>query len=222
MATANLSAQPREERGKGGSRKLRSAGRIPAVIYGHGEETRALTIDAHEIERLFSHIHRENTIINLKIEGEKADVRALVRELQEHPSRRNILHVDFYQIHAGERITVEVPITLVGTPAGVRAGGILQHTMNDIEVRVSADAIPNEIRIDVSNLEINDSIHVRDLTLPEGVEPLVDADRSVCSVSAPSVEKVVAPVEGVEPVAGAATAVAEPEVIRRKKEDEES
>ncbi|MGH7461031.1 MAG: 50S ribosomal protein L25, partial [Longimicrobiales bacterium] len=98
MATAaKLSAQPREERRKGAMRKLRSAGRVPAVIYGHGEETRALSVDAHELERLFSHIHRDNTVINLQIDGEKADVKALVREVQAHPYRGTILHVDFYQ-----------------------------------------------------------------------------------------------------------------------------
>ena len=214
MASASLTAQPREERKKGGSRKLRAAGRIPAVIYGHGESTRTLTVDAHELERLFSRIHKENTIINLKIEGEKAEVRALVREVQAHPFRGNILHIDFYQVHAGELITVEVPIVLTGTPAGVRSGGILQHTMNEIEIRVSADKIPDDIRVDVSGLDINDSVHVSDLQLPEGVEVLVDADRSVCSVSPPAVAVAeAAPEETV-------SATSEPEVIRRKKEEE--
>src|SRR5688572_28859061 len=139
MATpAQLGAQPREKRGKGVSRKLRSSGRIPAVVYGHGETTRSLTVDARELERLFAHIQRASTVINLKIEGE-AEVKALVREVQSHPSRGNILHVDFYQIHAGERITVEVPIHLVGTPAGVKAGGFLQHSLNELEIACLAD-----------------------------------------------------------------------------------
>jgi ribosomal protein bL25 (Ctc-form) len=132
---ASLSAQPRAERGKGGSRKLRAAGRVPAVVYGHGEETRSLTVDAHELERLFSQIHVENTIITLRIDGEKADVRALVREVQAHPVRGDVLHVDFYQIHAGERITVQVPISLSGTPEGVKLGGILQHALDELEIR---------------------------------------------------------------------------------------
>ena len=217
MATpASLSAEPREQRGKGGSRKLRSAGRIPAVIYGHGETTRSLTVDGRELERLFSHIHRESTVITLKIGGEKAEVKALVREVQSHPARGNILHIDFYQIHAGERITVEVPIHLVGTPAGVRAGGILQHSLNALEIECLADQIPEEIKIDVSALEIGDSIHVADLTLPEGVESLVDGDRSVASVIPPTVVAAPTPAEGAEPVA----TTAEPEVIRRGKEEE--
>jgi large subunit ribosomal protein L25 len=216
MATpASLGAQPREKRGKGVSRKLRSSGRIPAVVYGHGETTRSLTVDARELERLFAHIQRASTVINLKIEGE-AEVKALVREVQSHPARGNILHVDFYQIHAGERITVEVPIHLVGTPAGVKAGGILQHSLNELEIACLADQIPGEIRIDVSTLEIGDSLHVSDITLPEGVESLVDGERSICSVIPPTVVAAPTPAEGVEPAA----AVAEPEVIRRGKEEE--
>jgi large subunit ribosomal protein L25 len=219
MATpAKLSATPRAERGKGGSRKLRSAGRIPAVIYGHGEATRAITVDAHELERLFSQIRRDNTVINVRIEGEKAEVKALVREVQEHAYRGQILHVDFYQIHAGERITVEIPIELTGTPEGVKLGGILQHTLNVLEIRCLADQIPEHITVDVSHLGINDSVHVSELALPAGVESLVDGERSVCSVTAPSVAPAEAPAEAVEP----AVTAAEPELIRRRKEDEES
>jgi large subunit ribosomal protein L25 len=216
MANASLSAQPRATRGKGGSRKLRATGRIPAVVYGHGENTRELSIDARELERLFAQIHRESTVIDLRIEGE-AEVKALVREVQSHPVKGAILHVDFYQIHAGERITVEVPVVLEGTAAGVRAGGILQHTMNTLEIRCLADQIPDAIRVDVSNLDIGDSVHVSDLALPAGVEAQVDADRSVCSVVPPAVAPAETLAEGAEPV----TTVAEPEVIRRGKEEEE-
>ena len=218
MATNTaLSALPRETRGKGASRKLRATGRIPAVVYGHGEATRELSVDARELDRLFSQIHRDNTVINLRIQGEKAEVKALVREVQSHPARGTILHVDFYQIHAGERITVEVPIVLTGSAAGVRAGGILQHTLNELEVRCLADQIPNEFPIDVSALEIGDSLHVSDLPVPEGVEILVDGDRTVCSVIPPAVVAVEAPAEGVVPEAAT---VAEPEVIKRGKEEE--
>lgn len=216
VANASLTAVPRAQRGKGGARKLRAAGRVPAVVYGHGEETRSLTVDAHELERLFAQIHKENTIINLRIEG-GAEIRALVREVQAHPFRGNILHVDFYQIHAGERITVEVPIVLTGTPEGVKLGGMLQHALDGLEIRCLPDQIPNEIRVDVSHLGIGDSVHVSDLTVPAGIELLVDEERTVCSVIAPTVVTAEAPAEGVEPEAAAP---AEPEVIRRGKEEE--
>jgi large subunit ribosomal protein L25 len=218
MANASLSAQLRAVTGKSGVRKLRVTGRVPAVVYGHGEETRSLTVDAHELERLFAQIHVENTIITLRIDGEKAEVRALVREVQAHPVRGDVLHVDFYQIHAGERITVQVPITLTGTPEGVKLGGILQHALDELEIRCVSDNIPDAITIEVGHLGVGDSIHVSDITLPEGVESLVDGDRTICSVIAPTVVAVEAPAEGAE--AAAAATPAEPEVIRRRKDEE--
>jgi large subunit ribosomal protein L25 len=217
MATnANLSAQPRSGKGKGDNRKLRVTGKVPAVVYGHGEETRSVALDAHELELLFGRVHVENTVISLSIEGEKGPIKTLVREVQKHPARGEVLHVDFYQIHAGEMIQVQVPIHFIGTPVGVKNGGMLQHTMDELDIRVSADNIPERIDVDVSALTIGDSVHVRDLPVPSGVEVLDDDDRSVCSVIPPQAgvaETVVAAPEAAAP--------AEPEVIRRKKEDDE-
>src|SRR5919106_921850 len=144
MATkATLTAQPREGQGKGDNRKLRSTGKVPAVVYGRGETTRSVSIDAHELELLFSKVHVENTVIDLKIAGERAPIKTLVREVQTHPARGEVLHVDFYQIHAGERVQVQVPIHFVGTATGVKEGGMLQHTMDELDIRCSADAIPD-------------------------------------------------------------------------------
>jgi large subunit ribosomal protein L25 len=198
------------------TRKLRASGRVPAVIYGHGEETRILTVDAHELSLLFARIHVENTIIDVTIEGEKKPVKALVREVQKHVVRDDVLHVDFYQIHEGEKVTVEIPIRLTGAAPGVKVGGMLQHALGELEVRCLPDRIPERIEVDISSLDIGDSIHVRDIPSPEGVEFLVDPDRTVCSVMAPAV---VAAEEGeaVAPEPG----VAEPEVIGRGKEDED-
>lgn len=214
VSDAVLKASPRSETGKGSNRKMRSTGRIPAVVYGHGERTRHLSVDAHELELLFSRVHWENTIIRLDIEGERGEVRALVREVQSHPARGDVLHVDFQQIHAGEKVTVEVPIRLVGAAPGVKTGGILMNTVTDLEVRCSADRIPEYIEVDVSALEIGDSIHLRDITLPEGVEAQIDADRTICSVAPPTV------VPAAEVVAEEVAAPTEPEVIRRGKEEE--
>jgi large subunit ribosomal protein L25 len=215
MASAKLSAKPRDGKGKGDNHKLRAAGQIPAVVYGHNEPTRSVALDGHELELLFKRVHVENTIIELAIDGEKAPVKTLVREVQKHPARGNVLHVDFYQIHAGEMINIQVPLHFVGTPAGVKNGGMLQHTMDELDIKVSADAIPERIDVDVAALEIGDSIHVGDLKIPAGVEVLDSDDRSVCSVTPPQ-----AGIEAAAPVEVAATP-AEPEVIRRKKEDDE-
>jgi large subunit ribosomal protein L25 len=214
---AILKAQPRAERGKGAARKARAAGRIPAVVYGHGEATRELTVDAHELELLFARVHYENTIINLDIAGEKGEVKVLVREVQSHAFRPDVLHVDFYQIHAGEKVAVEVPVRLQGTAPGVRAGGVMMQTITDLEVRCLPDNIPEYITADVSTLEIGDAIHVGELTVPEGVEPQVDADRVVCSVTPPSVSAV----EAEAPVEEVVATTSEPEVIRRGKEQDE-
>lgn len=216
---AKLNAEPRERSGKGWNRKLRAEGRVPAVVYGHGEQTRSVSLDAHQVSRLFERIHVENTILELAIEGEGAPVRVLVREVQRHAFRPDVLHVDFYQIHAGERITLEVPIRVVGQSPGVKVGGMLQQSLDELEVRCLPDQIPEVFEVDVSALEIGDSIHVGQLALPEGVESLIDAERTICSVIPP----VVAPAaEGEQAAAAAAEAPeSEPEVIRRGREDEE-
>lgn len=219
MATnAALSAQLREETGKGSARKLRSAGRVPAVIYGHGEDTRKLSVDAHELQTLFSKIRVENTVITMNIDGEAQPSQALVREVQRHAYRDDVVHVDFYQIHAGEAITVEVPIRLIGSSPGVKAGGILQHALNEIEVRCMPSAIPETLDVDISALEIGDSVHVSEIQQPEGVEFLVDPERTVCSVMAPTL---VAVEEEEEEVVEPGEEQEEPEVIARGKAEED-
>jgi large subunit ribosomal protein L25 len=207
--TATLGAQKRVDTGKGNNRKLRARGRVPAVLYGHGEETRSVSIDAHELERLFSHIHIESTLIDVTVDDDRKPMKALVREVQRHPVRDVVVHVDFYLIHAGESLTVDVPIRIQGSAPGVRIGGLLQQTLDTLEIRCLPDQIPEQVDVDISTLEIGDSIHVSDLVLPEGVEVLVDADRTVCSVVPPTVSAETEPVEA---------PTDEPEVIGRVKE----
>lgn len=208
MATdATLKAEIREERGKGPARRLRAAGRIPAVVYGQGEETRALSVDALELDRLFSRISVENTLINLEIDG--TSTRVLVREVQAHPFKPRIDHVDFYEVRAGEKLNVEVPVQLVGTPEGVKSGGVLEQVLHVLPVVCIPSAIPESIEIDVSALEVGESIHVGDVTLPEGVEADIDPTRTVCNVGAPTVEALETGAEAPEGVGGAV----EPELI---------
>ena len=216
MAQATLKAEKRDVTGKGVARKLRGTGRVPAVLYGHGEETRPLSVNAHELELLMQRVHIENTIIQLEIAGEKGEVKALAREVQRHPHRPVILHVDFYQIHAGEQITVEIPVRLVGQAPGVKAGGMMQHAVTDIEVRCLPDRIPEYVEVDVSTMEIGDSVHIGDVKLPEGVEALAEANRTICSVIPPQAGVPTAGEEEAEAPTGG-----EPEVIRRAKESGE-
>lgn len=218
MATnVKLSATKRTGGGKGDARKARAAGLVPAVVYGRGEETRAIMVDAHELERLFSRVHYENTLIELDIEGE-GQVRVLVREVQSHAFRNEVLHVDFYQIHANEKITVDVPIRLHGNPPGVKAGGILQHVLTNLELSCLPGEIPEQIDLDVSELEIGSSVHVRELPLPKGVESQVDGERVVVTLSPPMVSTEAA-AEG--EAAAPEAAPSEPEVIKRGREDGE-
>ena len=155
---AKLQAEPRQDSGKSVTRKMRAAGRIPAVVYGHGEPTRLLSVDAHELELLFNRVHWENTLIELTIKGERAPVRTLVREVQSHAYKPLVVHVDFQQIHAGERVHVSVPIRLSGNPPGVKAGGVMMQTETDLDIRCTPDNIPEFIEVDVSALEIGDSV----------------------------------------------------------------
>jgi large subunit ribosomal protein L25 len=214
MATATLSGAVRDSAGKGTARKLRSAGRIPAVIYGHGRDPQPLSIDTRELEKLLSHISAENTVIDLAV-GD-ASSRTIIREIQRHPFKRQILHVDFQELVAGEKIIVRIPVILVGVPDGVRMdGGILDQTMRELEVEVDPANIPNHIDVDVTKMTIGSSLHVSDITLPEGVEVVGEEDASVAVVSAPR-----AAIEEAATTDEAATS-AEPEVIRAKKPDEE-
>ncbi len=214
MASAQLSATPRDGKGKGSARSLRAQGKIPAVIYGHGREPQSLAIETRELEKLLSKISAESTVIELSMDGKSA--RTLIREIQRHPFKRQILHVDFQELVAGEKVTVRIPIVLIGIPEGVRQdGGILDQVMRELEIEVDPANIPNHVELDVNPLRIGDSVHVRDIALPEGVELVGEPDSTVCVVSAPRavVETVVATEE--------AEVVAEPEVIGKAKKEEE-
>jgi large subunit ribosomal protein L25 len=191
MATqVTLKAELRDTRGKGPARKLRAAGQLPAVLYGAGADPLALTLDAHDTHLLFHSISVDNTIVNLEVEGQKVPVPTLVREIQTHSIRPDVLHVDFLRIEMGVEVELEVPIHLIGTPKGVRDdGGVLEQSFHHLPIRCIPSDIPEEILADVSELEIGDSIHVRDLSVPDGVEILVEGDRMVCSVQAPTVLK---------------------------------
>ncbi|HYC52271.1 MAG TPA: 50S ribosomal protein L25/general stress protein Ctc [Gemmatimonadaceae bacterium] len=216
MATASLSAKARSDRGKGVARKLRAAGEVPGVIYGHGREPQSLTVNAREFMRLAERVRITSTVIELALEGKTA--RTLIRELQRDPIKRHVIHIDFQELVAGEKVTVSVPLRFVGTPEGVKTGGgILEETMHSIEVTCDPSNIPDHIDVDVTPLTIGHSLHIGDLKLPEGVEVTDDPEQTIAVVSAPKAEEEVKPAEGAE----AAATPAEPELIRKTKDDEE-
>lgn len=214
MATAQFSASTRTQAGKGTARKMRAAGEVPAVIYGHSRQPQPLRLDGHAFNRLLERISYSTTVIELDIEGTLA--RTIIRELQRHPVKRTVLHVDFQELVAGEKITVRVPLRFVGTPEGVRTGGgILDETIRELHVSVDPADIPNHLSVDVSALAVGKSLHVRDVQLPAGVAVLDDPNSTICVCMIPK--------EVAEPTAeeAAAATTAEPELIRKPKADDE-
>ncbi len=186
MTVNALVAEARDATGKGVARRLRAAGRIPAVVYGRGVESKVISIDPSALLRLLQSSGAGiNTLVELRLDGAARTV--LVKELQRDPVRGRPLHADFYLIELDKTVEVSVPIRLVGKAAGVEFGGILDHPLREIELECLPRAIPESVEVDVSALGVGDSIHVRDLVLPEGVQVRTDADQAVASVIAPSV-----------------------------------
>ena len=186
--TITLKAQKREGTGKGVARKLRQEGRVPAVLYGRELGTMHLSLDTHEAENLFHSISTENTIVGLKVEGVGELFQTLVREIQSHPFKSSLIHVDFLRIQAGVAVDVEVPLRLIGDPIGVKnSGGVLEQVLNELPVKCIPSKIPEFIEVDVSELDINDSLHVYDLELEEGINITVDEERTICAVAIPKV-----------------------------------
>src|SRR5690348_3991003 len=200
MATVSFTATPREGKGKGAARTLRARGQVPAVIYGHDREPQSLSLNARDLDKMLGHIQAESTVIEVTVGGQTS--KTLIREIQRHPIKRQILHVDFQALVAGKKVTVNIPITLIGIPEGVKLeGGVMEQPLRELEIEVDPSSIPDHVEIDVSAMKIGDSIHVSDIKLPEGVEILDDPETSVAVVAAP-------PAEGAAP-----EAAAEPEVI---------
>ena len=210
-----LTAQSRQQTGKGAARSLRREGRVPAVIYGHDREPLALTVDGTALQKLLVGISASSTLFDVAVD-ERPPVKALIREIQRDVIQHNqIIHLDLYEVRTDEKITVRVPLHLVGVPDGVRNfGGVLDHVIRELEIRVFPADIPEHVDVDVTNLTIGHSIFVRDLKV-EKAEIMAVGDLPVCTVVAPRAEEVVAPV-------AEAAVVAEPELIRKvKPEDEE-
>jgi len=213
MATiVSLTAQRREQTGKGPARQARFLKKIPAVIYGHGRAAQPLIVDGPALEQALSGVDPESTLIELTVDGKKS--RALIREIQRHPIRPDIIHVDFYEIHAHEQVTLKVPVHLVGTPDGVRnAGGVLDQVTREVEIEVLPEHIPDRVELDVTALTIGHSLHVRDLTIANATI-LTSAELTIATVVPPRAE------EEIAPLPEAAVEPAEPELIRKGREEE--
>jgi len=187
----SLNADLRTECGKSAVKKLRREGLIPAIPYGHKKESIPLSLSSLLLNRIMTDEAIESTLIDLTIKaGENEEKKTVVlKDIQVGPVKRNCLHVDFYEVDMSEKIVVPISIHLIGKAKGVEAGGILQQIKREVEVKCLPSKIPGRFEIDVSNLEIGDSIHLGEISLDEGVEILEDLSLVVAAVSTPTVMK---------------------------------
>jgi large subunit ribosomal protein L25 len=209
MEAVNLTAASRNSTGKGTARSLRRDGKVPAVIYGHGRDPLALSVEQIAVNKLLDIIGGETVLIDVAIDG-AAPVKAIVREVQRNPVRRaDVIHLDLYAVVATEPIIVDVPVHIVGTAEGVRnQGGVLDHHMHRITIKCLPGDIPEHVEIDVTALGVGDAIHARDISVPKA-ELQHDDDVSIVSILQARVEEAPSvPAEG------------EPEVIKKGKADE--
>lgn len=219
MATPKLTAQARPETGKGSSKKMRREGKIPAVLYGKKQESLSLTLDDKDVSHLLAKPGATTNVLDLEItqSGKNVTKNVLVKKIQKHPYRDQILHMDFLEVAMDKDITVLVPIEVTGESRGVKEGGILELKRRELEVTCLPGRIPHTIVIDTTPLMIGDVVHVEDITPPEGVQILHETNFPLLSIVVPAAEisaEAAAEAEEEEKEAG------EKEAEKKEKEEE--
>jgi large subunit ribosomal protein L25 len=212
MEQIQLKGNIRETKGKQAAKRMRADGQVPAVVYHRGEEPVSIAVSDKEISKILNAHAGENILINLTIEKAKKKTRAvIIKEIQQDPVKRFILHVDFNEISLSERITVDVEVVTKGESIGVKQdGALLEQVLREIKISCLPTDIPKSIEIDISALKVNDSIHVKDIVVSDKIKVLTDPDVLIVQVRLPVEEK---------PAEEGAVAP-EIEVIREKKEEE--
>jgi large subunit ribosomal protein L25 len=206
LTRSTLTARVRDGAGKGSARRLRAQGLVPAVVYGRHLETPVhIAVDPVEVKKAITTPHRLNTLLSLKLDGQPERL-VLLKDYQQDPVSREMLHADFIDVRENEQVKVNVPLVLTGKPVGVTEGGILSQSRRDLEVYALPSAIPEKIEADVSALKIAQSLHINEVKLPQGVRVKTQVNYTIAVVSVPEKEEVVAPVAAATPVAGAPAA----------------
>jgi large subunit ribosomal protein L25 len=218
MKSVALNASPRTGTRRAAVNKLRSSGRIPAVIYGRQTKPQPLEINAKEIEDLIHHAASENLLVDLSVKDDQKPKRlALVQEVQHHPLNGGVLHVDFHEVNENEQVTISVPVETTGEAAGVKTGGgVIEHVLFKLKVRALPKDLPEQIVIDVTSLELGKVIHIGDIQPPQGVEIIGSKNAPVVSCALPRTEAEEAAATEVAPAAAG-----DVEMIKEKKEEGE-
>ncbi len=181
-----IKTQLRVKEGKASTKKVRKEGNIPSVLYGKKEQSVPLKMDAKTFIKMLSRLEGKHPIVKLEIEGgAHLDSPAIIKEIQRDPVNNSVIHVDFQKIRLDQKIHTSVPVIIVGQSEGVKMGGVLDHQLRELEIECLALQVPAHIEIDVTNLTLGRSIHVSDITPPEGVKILTDSDRVVVSIHVP-------------------------------------
>jgi len=218
MKSVPLKAFPRTQSRRNGARKLRAAGRVPAIIYGQQAKPQNIELSAKEFGDLIHHSASENLLVDLSVESDaRAKRLALVQEIQHHPLDGDVLHVDFHEVTENEKVVIMVPLETSGEAAGVKnSGGVLEHVVFKVKVRALPKDLPEQLIVDVTSLELGKSIHLGDIKAPAGVEILGDKHISVISVAMPRTEE-----EEATTTAEGEAAAGDVEMIKEKKEGDE-
>lgn len=218
MEKITLTAQVRENAGKGIARGLRREAKVPAVLYSHGDSLPIAT-GAKEMSAILNSAGGKQGLITLTLEGEgeSGERMALVKDYQLDPITGKLLHIDFMEVAMNEKVRVQIPVHLTGTAAGIKEGGILQYGVHNIEVECLPGQIPGSVEVDITGVTVNSSLHVRDIKAPEGVRVLTDPDATIITIQPPvSAAKLESMLTG-----GAAPAAeGEPEVVKKPKKEE--
>lgn len=188
MEQINLTAQVRVERGNGPAGRLRAAGRVPGVVYGPGVEGAiSVAVDGKELDKVL-HTHAGgNVLVNLEISGDKSRT-VMFKEIERHPLRGTVIHVDLLEVNLSKTVEIEVPVHLTGKAAGLAFGGIVQHETRTLTIECLPSAIPDSIDVDITPLNVGQSIHVKDIKLAEGLTAIDDPDLTVVSIVSPTAE----------------------------------
>ncbi|MFO0558284.1 MAG: 50S ribosomal protein L25 [Polyangiales bacterium] len=199
QTTITVEAQKRPSSGKGPARRLRAASKLPAIVYGPGKSAQAIAINPKDVKTVLSQPMGRNTVFTLSIDG--ATQLAMVKNFEYHPVSRDLLHADLYTVTLDRAVEVEVPLVLTGKSKGVALGGILQQIFRKLPVRCTPDKIPAKLEVDITNVELHQSVPVKALVLADGVRVMLDANQTIVSVVAPEKDRGEA-----APAAGAAAA----------------